>query len=88
MVASSFGHSNAYQLTVEEVRASNSKQGGRVEPRVRADMVFFETPNNGAVFSVGSIAWGDSLSYNDYDNNVSRVTHNVLQRFCSDAPFA
>ena len=88
VVASSFGHSNAYQLTVEEVRASNSKQGGRVEPRVRADMVFFETPNNGAVFSVGSIAWGGSLSYNDYDNNVSRVTHNVLQRFCSDAPFA
>ncbi len=88
VVASSFGHSNAYQLTVEEVRASNSKQGGRVEPRVRADMVFFETPNNGAVFSVGSIAWGGSLSYNDYDNNVSRVTQNVLRRFVSDAPFA
>ena len=87
LVASSFGHTNAYQHTIEEVRGSNSKQGGRVEPRVRADMVFFEGPNDGAVFSTGSIAWCGGLSYNNYDNTVSRITENVVRRFISDKPF-
>jgi N,N-dimethylformamidase len=44
-------------------------------------MVYFETPNDGAVFSVGSISWSGSLSHNHYDNNVSRVTENVLRQF-------
>ncbi|MBT5435024.1 MAG: hypothetical protein P8Q36_10400 [Alphaproteobacteria bacterium] len=44
-------------------------------------MTFFETPADGAVFSVGSIAWGASLSHNGYDNNVARVSVNVLRRF-------
>jgi N,N-dimethylformamidase len=48
---------------------------------MRCDMVFFETPNGGAVFSVGSIAYCGALSHNSYDNNVSRITENVLRRF-------
>ena len=51
---------------------------------VRADLVYFETPNGGGVFSVGSIAWRGCLSHNNYDNTVSRVTGNVLRRFASD----
>jgi N,N-dimethylformamidase len=47
----------------------------------RADMVYLENPRGGAVFSVGSIAWSASLSHNDYDNNVSRITENVVRRF-------
>ncbi|MGI8702595.1 MAG: N,N-dimethylformamidase beta subunit family domain-containing protein [Nocardioidaceae bacterium] len=50
---------------------------------MRCDMVFFETPNGGAVFSVGSIAYCGALSYNGYDNNVSRITENVLRRFAA-----
>jgi N,N-dimethylformamidase len=46
-----------------------------------SDMVYFETPAGGAVFSVGSIAYCGSLSHNGYDNNVSRITENVLRRF-------
>jgi N,N-dimethylformamidase len=38
------------------------------------------------VFSTGSIAWVGSLSYNNYTNNVSRLTENVLRRFASDTP--
>lgn len=30
---------------------------------VRADMVFFETPGGGAVFSASSISWVGSLSH-------------------------
>jgi N,N-dimethylformamidase len=51
----------------------------------RADMVFFETPSGGAVFSTGSIGWCAALSHENYDNNVSRVTENVLRRFLSEA---
>ena len=60
---------------------------GTQSPLVRADLVFFETPKGGGVFSVSSIAWMGSLSHNDYDNNVSRITENVLRRFSDPAPF-
>ena len=51
-------------------------------------MTYFETPNGGGVFSVGSIAWRSCLSYNDYENTVSRVTENVVRRFASPEPLA
>ena len=60
---------------------------GAQNPDVRADMTFFETPGGGAVFSVGSIAWGASLPHNGYDNNVARISENVVRRFLEDAPF-
>jgi N,N-dimethylformamidase len=85
-LASSTGFSDSYQHVVEEVVSSDSKQGGTVDERVRGDMVFFELPNGGAVFSTGSIAWCGSLSHNEYDNAVSRITENVLRRFAADAP--
>jgi len=52
-----------------------------------ADMLFFETPAGGAVFSVGSITWSGCLSHNDYYNDVSRITANVLNRFLDPSPF-
>jgi len=81
ILATSSGHSDAYQFVTEEVNCSDSKQGGTVHPLVKADMVYFEYPNNGAVFSVGSISWSGSLYYNNYDNNISRITENVLKKF-------
>jgi N,N-dimethylformamidase len=50
-------------------------------------MPALEEPGGGAVFSVGSISWCGALSYNDYDNDVSRVTGNVLRRFLLPEPF-
>jgi N,N-dimethylformamidase len=86
ILAQSFGHSDAYQHVVEEVNTSNSRQGGTVNPLVYANLSFFEHENGGAVFSTGSIAWCGSLSYNNYTNNVSKITENVLRRFAADAP--
>lgn len=60
---------------------------GDVCDQVRADLVFFETPNGGAVFSVGSIAYSGSLPWNNFDNNISRLTLNVLRRFMDPTPF-
>jgi hypothetical protein len=47
----------------------------------RADLVYREQPNGGACFSVGSLAWCGALTHRDGDNNVSRITDNVLRRF-------
>lgn len=57
------------------------------DPKVRADLTFFECPNGGAVFSTGSISWAGSLSHENWDNNVSRITTNVLRRFIDPQPF-
>jgi len=57
------------------------------DPKVRADLVFFETPEGGAVFSTGSIAWAGSLAHQEYRNDVSRITENVIRRFLDPTPF-
>ena len=44
-------------------------------------MVYLEYPNGGAVFSVGSISYCSTLSYAGYDNDISRITQNVLRTF-------
>ncbi|MFT4582693.1 MAG: N,N-dimethylformamidase [Gammaproteobacteria bacterium] len=57
------------------------------DPVVRADMVFFETPAGGAVFSVGSISWFGALARNGYDNDIAKITENVLRRFLDPEEF-
>ena len=54
---------------------------------VYADIVFFELPKGGAVFSVGSMAWPGSLSYNGYKNDVAKITENVVRRFMNPESF-
>lgn len=86
-LAASENHSNVYVVTPEELISNYPGTDGIESPLVRADMVFFETPNGGAVFSTGSIAWAGALGHNGYDNNVARITGNVLRRFADDTPF-
>ena len=43
-----------------------------------ADLTLYETESGGAVFAVGSLAWNLSLPI---DEQVGRVTANVLRRF-------
>ena len=81
------GYTDMYQGQQDDTLFHDSKQGGTQNPLVRADMVFFETAAGGAVFAPGSISWCGSLSHNRYDNNVSRITGNVLRRFLDAAPF-
>ncbi len=88
LLASSEAHTDLYLLVNEEFTVTTPDITGSQHPNVRADLAFFETPAGGAVFSVGSIAWCGSLSHNGYDNNVSRITENVLRRFVEPEPFA
>lgn len=53
----------------------------------KGELVFYETDAGGAVFSVGSITWAGSLSHNDYDNDVARISTSVVHRFLDPAPF-
>jgi N,N-dimethylformamidase len=84
LLASSEGHSVNYPHVVEEVMFAFPGMDGTQDPQVRADLVYFTTPSGGAVFSTGSISWCGSLPHNDYDNNVSRVTANVLRAFANE----
>lgn len=88
VLAAASGFSDHYQLIIEAESVGDysrgRRRGGSQNPLVRSDLVYFEGPAGGGVFSVGSIAWCGSLSHDDYDNNVSRITKNVLDRFASD----
>lgn len=86
LLASATEFDDYFHHVVEEVMHMNSEQTGTTNDMVRADMVYFEYPNGGAVFTTGSIAWSAALSYNGYDNNVSKITGNVLRKFASDDP--
>lgn len=86
ILASSEGHSDNYPKVAEEIMYNFPGMGGTQDPQIRADMVYFTTPNHGAVFAPSSIAWGQALPWNDCDNNVSRVMKNVVDAFLADGP--
>ena len=86
-LASSENHTDTYLVVVEDLLFNTPGTGGQENEFVRGDLCFYETPNGGAVFSVSSMAWIGSLPWNKHDNNVSRLTKNVLDRFADPAPF-
>lgn len=85
LLASSTFLSDSYQFVREDTMVTKPFDGGSQNPAVRADMVYYEGPNGGAVFSVGSISFCSTLSYNGYDNNVSRLLENVVTTFADPA---
>jgi N,N-dimethylformamidase len=87
VLARSVDHTVIYGLTPEELLFYYPGIDGLDCDRVRAEIVFFECENGGAVFSTGSITWASALEHNRYDNNVARMTGNVLKRFIDPAPF-
>jgi N,N-dimethylformamidase len=76
----------SYHWVSEELNHTHSAVNGDTCPMIKADLVFFETPHGGGVFSVSSISWSGSLAHNGYGNNVSRITENVLRRFLDPKP--
>ncbi|MCW3476147.1 LamG domain-containing protein [Limobrevibacterium gyesilva] len=87
VVACSENHSNTYELVAEEVLIPHGATDAVINPDIHADITFFETPQGGAVFSTGSIAYAGSLAWNGFDNNLFRLTTNVLNRFKDPTPF-
>lgn len=83
-IASSENHRPGMLRVKEEFHMTNPQLQDR---HVRADMVFFETPSGGAVFSTGSISYAGAIAHNAFDNDIARITNNVLQRFLDTTPF-
>lgn len=81
VLASSVGHSEKIALVPEEIDHGYRAPPPGIHPKVRADIVLFGRPGGGAVFSTGSIAWTTAITHRDGDNDVSRLTGNVLDRF-------
>jgi len=82
VLASSEGYGPAFMTVPEELLSHISTVTGEKPARMlRADMTYVELPGGGAVFAVGSITFCGSLSHERYDNNVSRILRNVLDRF-------
>jgi N,N-dimethylformamidase len=86
ILGTSEGHTESYRLVNEEISIAIPNVTGGSNPRIAADLVFFESPGGGAVFNTGSIAWAGSLSHANYANNVARITSNVLRRFLDPSP--
>ena len=91
VVAASENHppETPWALVPEEYLTHTATTAGRPPAElIRADMTFFETANGkGAVFSTGSITFCGSLPSNGYDNNISQLLSNVLNRFLEPRPF-
>ncbi|MBP2236633.1 N,N-dimethylformamidase [Sinorhizobium kostiense] len=87
IVASSRVHTDIYLMTPEDLLDPTPTWSGTQSDLIRSDMTFFETSTGGAVFSTGSIAWAASMAWNKYDNEVARITENVVRRFSNPAKF-
>lgn len=82
ILASSEGHGDSFVLVHEEQLTHLTTWAQ--EPQadlMRADMVYYDVPGGGAVFSTGSITFCGSLPWNRFDNNISHLLKNVMQRF-------
>jgi N,N-dimethylformamidase len=82
VVASSQGHGAHFVVVPEELLSHVATVSGEPPARlIRADMTYAELPGGGAVFATGSITFCGSLSHDGYDNSVSRILRNVIDRF-------
>ena len=86
VLARSTGHSAYYMQSPDEIVFNHAAVNGDANPRVRADMIYYTLPSGAGMFATGSISWAASLGHNGYDNDVSRITANVLTRFANEEP--
>ncbi|MDH3661886.1 MAG: N,N-dimethylformamidase large subunit [Alphaproteobacteria bacterium] len=83
ILASSEGHGESFVLVPEEQLTHITNWPNQpLQDLLRADMIYFDVPGGGgAVFATGSITFCGSLPWNDFDNNISTLLGNVLDRF-------
>jgi len=84
LLAKSVDREEAFMLVPEEqLTHLTNLSGGPEKDVLHADMIYTEYPGGGSVFATGSITFCGSLPWNNFDNNVSRLLHNVVVR-CLD----
>lgn len=83
ILATSTGHSDDYGIATEDLNYPAIHTLGTQTNLIRSDLVYYRGSGGGSVFSVGSINWYCSLAWNDYDNNVAKVSGNIIKGFLS-----
>ncbi|WP_425403679.1 N,N-dimethylformamidase beta subunit family domain-containing protein [Hwanghaeella sp.] len=82
ILAVSENHPASFVLVPEELLTHLTTWAMQpIDELIRADMIYFDVPGGGAVFSVGSITFCGSLPWNGGNNNISRIVENVIRRF-------
>ncbi|KFX98589.1 hypothetical protein V490_02222 [Pseudogymnoascus sp. VKM F-3557] len=81
MLGTSEQHDDSFGLFNEEQMFPMVDTLGTTCDRVRSDLTYYDTAGGGGVFAVGSINWYSSLAWDSYDNNVAKMTDNVLREF-------
>lgn len=81
LLARSERHDDHFMLFNEELIFPMIGTLGSTSPLVRSDMVYYESAGGGAVFSVGSINWNNSLAWDAYQNDIAQITENVIREF-------
>ena len=84
ILARSEAHQAHFVAVPEELLSHvNTVTGEAPADLIRAEIVYFETAQGGAVFATGSITFCGSLSHDDYRNGVARMLRNVVTRFAT-----
>ncbi|MBT8460797.1 MAG: N,N-dimethylformamidase large subunit, partial [Boseongicola sp.] len=81
ILARSVTREDGFMLVPEEqlTHLTNLTGGSEAEAK-HADMIYCTYPGGGTVFATGSITFCGSLPWNDYNNNVSQILQNVLEK--------
>lgn len=85
VLATTRGHPDAFGIMPECVTFPIGGVLGTQTREIRSDLIYYDTHAGGAVFSVGSINWFCSLAWDAYQNNIARLTANVLRGFARRA---
>jgi len=82
VIAVSEGHGASFKASPEEIMTWTMKlDNQRPHPGISAHMTYTEPKEGrGSIFAAGSITFLGSLSYNNYDNDVSRIIENYINR--------
>lgn len=75
-----------YIFVPEEDNTTSLSDGGADNPLVRGDVTLVHYPGDGAVFSAASMVWSGGFFHNNYSNDMTRITENVLDKFTSGDP--
>lgn len=84
ILARSAGHPESMLRTKEELLSTILPFE---DPNAKAHLALRVAGEMGAIFSVGSMAWAGSLATNGFDNDVAKITSNVLNRFLDPTAF-
>jgi N,N-dimethylformamidase len=75
---------DGFYPVLEEILWGSVTTSGEASSNIlRSDMVAYETPFGGAVFSVGSITFSGSLWRDGFEGPICRLLENVVRRFGS-----